>query len=107
MDTYLIFQLHLFVQQQSLGLDIPYVPHSLRHGGATFDFMNGHSITDIMARGRWAATKSALRYIQEGRQLLMMNSIPPWIHSFGLMVSQQLVYHFISTLRSTTKCEWV
>lgn len=49
-----------------------YTHHCLRHGGATRDYLNGVPIKDIMVRGRWAATKSAVHYIQAGRQLMML-----------------------------------
>jgi integrase len=56
---------------------IPYVPHSLRHGGATFDYLRGHTVEQIMFRGRWVAMESARRYIQTSRALLIMLHIPP------------------------------
>jgi integrase len=61
---------------QALGLT-GYVPHSLRHGGATFDYLKGVPVQDICVRGRWAVTKSALTYIQTGRQLLLAKAVPP------------------------------
>jgi integrase len=60
-----------------------YVHHSLRHGGATRDYLNGMPIADVMVRGRWAAHKSAVHYIQSGRQLMMLQSIPPWLDDVG------------------------
>lgn len=56
---------------QRLGLGSAYVPHSLRHGGATRWFLMGRSIDTIMHRGRWRSTKSARHYIQAGRALLV------------------------------------
>ncbi len=54
-----------------LGLSSDYVPHSLRHGGATHLFLKeSKSIDFIMHHGRWASSKSARRYIQQGRALL-------------------------------------
>jgi integrase len=38
---------------------VGYTPHSLRHGGASTDFLRGVGIEDIMVRGRWQANKSA------------------------------------------------
>lgn len=57
-----------------LGLSHAYVPHSLRHGGATRWHLLGHAIEDILLRGRWASTKSARRYIQAGRAMLLTTS---------------------------------
>ena len=60
-----------------LGLSASYVPHSLRHGGATRYFhVLGWPIEDIMERGRWASTKSARGYIQSGVALLMSMDVP-------------------------------
>lgn len=60
-----------------LGLSDSYVPHSLRHGGATALFIAGEGIEDIMLRGRWASNKSARRYIQAGPSLLLQQRVPP------------------------------
>ena len=59
-----------------LGLSKSYVPHSLRHGGATHDFLIGLSLEDILHIGRWASIKSARHYVQEGRALLLSTSVP-------------------------------
>lgn len=54
-----------------LGLKAGYVPHSLRHGGAThLHGVEKMKVEDVMVHGRWAALKSAKRYIQTGRALL-------------------------------------
>ena len=50
----------------SLGLgDIGFTPHSLRHGGATADFLRGMSVNDIQLRGRWRCFESLRRYLQQ------------------------------------------
>lgn len=59
-----------------LKLSPDYTPHSLRHGGATFGFINGMSVEEVMHRGRWAASKTARHYIQSGRQTLLSVEIP-------------------------------
>jgi hypothetical protein len=59
-----------------LGLSEQYVPHSLRHGGATRLHLQGVSMEDILLRGRWASTKSARRYVQAGRAQLMAMAVP-------------------------------
>jgi len=59
-----------------LGLSDSYVPHSLRHGGATALFLEGVGIEDIMLRGRWSSNKSARRYIQAGPSLLLQQQVP-------------------------------
>ena len=61
---------------ENLGLCPDYVPHSLRHGGATHDHLKGMPLEDILRHGRWASTKSARHYIQAGRALLMRTTVP-------------------------------
>ena len=51
-------------------------PHSLRHGGATWDYLQGHPIADIVVRGRWTQAKTASRYIQQGRAALIKLDLP-------------------------------
>jgi integrase len=70
--------------------DIGYTPHSLRHGGATFDFQNSIPIADIKTRGRWKDTKSAERYIQTGVALLRLYHVPPAVFDIGCLVIDNL-----------------
>ena len=44
-----------------LGMYHRYVPHSLRHGGATRWHLLGHPIEDVLLHGRWSSVKSARR----------------------------------------------
>ncbi len=60
----------------ALGLSPRYVPHSLRHGGATSCHLQGMSIEQILLRGRWASSKTAKRYIQSGRAMLLSMETP-------------------------------
>jgi integrase len=86
---------------RSLGLShIPYVPHSFRHGGATCAYLAGATIEQIMFRGRWASMKSARRYIQTGRALLVTVSIPLHLHEVGALLSSSLV-ETLTYLRKT------
>ena len=62
-----------------LKLPRDYVPHSLRHGGATYGYLNDMSFTDIQVRGRWASLKSCVNYVQTFRQALISRSFPPSI----------------------------
>lgn len=59
-----------------LGL-CPFTPHSLRHGGATSDFIAGVSVQRIMLRGRWLSFESCRRYLQLGRAQVAV------LHQFG------------------------
>ena len=92
--------LHNTVQKLGLG-PTPYVPHSLRHGGATYDYMRRVSIEDIMLRGRWKAMESARRYIQQGRAMLVQQTVPAHLHQLGITFSQclsQIMQHIINTV---------
>ncbi len=71
-----------------------YVPHSLRHGGATRYHLLGHTIGDVELRGRWASSKSARRYIQSGRAMLMSVDIPTTVSSIGAILSQDVFQSF-------------
>jgi integrase len=62
--------------RDELGLASTYVPHSLRHGGATRWHLLGKNLEDILLRGRWASIKSARRYVQSGRAMLLSVAVP-------------------------------
>jgi len=79
---------------------IGYTPHSLRHGGATFDYQNTISISDIKTRGRWKDTKSAERYIQTGVALLRLYDVPPAVFDIGCLVIDNF-HQFIKIITSS------
>ena len=64
------------IVRDELGLSSLYVPHSLRHGGAPRCHLLGWSVEDILLRGRWASVKSARRYVQAGRAMLLTMDVP-------------------------------
>lgn len=66
-----------------LSLSDQYVPHSLRHGGATRLYLLGTRIDDVLVRGRWASVKSARHYVQMGRAMLLQVKVPPTIAEVG------------------------
>lgn len=74
-----------------LGLDERYVPHSLRHGGATALYMSGVPIETILHRGRWATTKSARYYVQSGQAMLLSQSPYRRARDLGRAVRSMLV----------------
>jgi integrase len=82
----------------SLGLSSSYVPHSLRHGGATRWHLLGHTIEDILLRGRWASTKSARRYVQAGRAMLLATHIPNEIGAVAAVLTQNVILSLILSL---------
>lgn len=73
-----------------LSLSPEYVPHSLRHGGATWLSVVGNTrVEDIMLRGRWASLKSVKRYIQVGKATLLTMEIPTkWSDLLGVIVKE-------------------
>ena len=78
----------------NLGLSSTYVPHSLRHGGATRDHLLGASLEQVLMRGRWASTKSARHYIQAGRAMLLATEVPPHIAELGSLFAANLETSF-------------
>lgn len=76
--------------RDALCLSTDYTPHCLRHGGATHDYLNGMAMADVQLRGRWAASKSATHYIQQGRQLMMLQRVPTIVDQVGREASLHL-----------------
>ena len=78
-----------------LGLGhIGFVPHSLRHGGATYDYNRGVSIENIVHRGRWASTESARHYIQSGRAALLALDIPVEVAESASFIAEDPRFFF-------------
>jgi integrase len=55
---------------------VRFVPHSMRHGHASDDFIEGIPIETIMVRGRWKSIESTRHYIQSGRVHLIRGQLP-------------------------------
>ena len=53
-----------------LGLSSQYVPHSLRHGGATRLWIMGKEASTIKVRGRWKSLDSCERYLQVAESVI-------------------------------------
>lgn len=66
-----------------LGFSNMYVPHSLRHGGATDLWLLTRDLDRVMIAGRWKSKRSARHYIQDCCALLMALSILPSVTSAG------------------------
>jgi integrase len=77
-----------------LGLSERYVPHSLRHGGATIMHRARPALSDIRHRGRWAASKSAEHYIQAGPALLLQTSVPDGVAWRGEQLAKDVLQSF-------------
>jgi len=80
---------HLVCSSLGLG-SVGYVPHSLRHGGATRDFMLGMPVEDVLLRGRWQSTKTARIYIQTGRALLLSVSVSDHLYEIANRLTSNL-----------------
>ena len=77
---------------KNLGVSrVSFTPHSLRHGGATRDYMLGVPMADIVVRGRWAQSKTASRYIQQGRALLVKLDLPKKLRGKMRRISAQML----------------
>jgi len=80
-----------------------YVPHSLRHGGATADFLLTGSIEHVQFRGRWKSMESVRTYVQSARALLAAQTVPAALNALGRQLSMELVEvmaHFLSAAPS-------
>lgn len=89
-----VYRNHFKSACADLGLSKSYVPHSLRHGGATTRYLAGTPMEDILLRGRWATTKSARRYIQSGRALLLSMQVPPALAKAGPILCRDILTTF-------------
>jgi integrase len=53
-----------------------FTAHSMRHGGASHDYMRNMPMQDIITRGRWKSKDTAEHYIQASRALMIARRIP-------------------------------
>jgi integrase len=60
--------------------DVRFVPHSLRHGGATHALRMGSDLATVMQRGRWRSTTSADLYLQQANAVRLSTQIHERIH---------------------------
>jgi integrase len=67
-----------------------YTPHSLRHGGASSDFLTHGSIERVQFRGRWKQMESLRTYVQSARAMLAAQSVPPALNELGMRLSDSL-----------------
>lgn len=83
-----------------LHLRTPYVPHSLRHGGATADFLRTGSVEQVQFRGRWKSMESLRTYVQTARALLAAQEVPTALNELGMRLSDTLVLVMAHLLRT-------
>jgi integrase len=90
---------------RDLRLSPLYVPHSLRHGGATRMYLLaiGESVDAILIRGRWAVTKSARRYIQSSKAVAIATTVPRHIQSLATALVKDVVASFAQAQRHKRK----
>jgi integrase len=81
--------LHRACAELGLG-GTPYVPHSLRHGGASADFLRTNDIAYVQFRGRWKSMESARLYIQTARAMLAAHAVPQPLHELGTLLATAL-----------------
>jgi hypothetical protein len=82
-----------------------YTPHSLRHGGASADFLTHGSIERVQFRGRWKQMESLRTYVQSARALLAAQDVPPSLNQLGMQLSDSLVpvmAHLIGSVAEVT-----
>lgn len=85
------FRAYMRAATTALGLQsFGYVPHSLRHGGATYAYLCGVPIEDILVRGRWRSNNSVRTYLQGGRALLSLQALPQRVVSMGERLAKSL-----------------
>ena len=82
-----------------LGLSPKFVPHSLRHGGATTMYMLGRRVEDIKVRGRWKRLETCERYIQSGRAVIGTVAVPPATLALGHAVAAALTRSLVEAER--------
>ena len=77
-----------------LGLGhLHFVPHSLRHGGATHDYVVvGRSEEHVFKRGRWASLKSANRYLQTLAAVNLTYLVPTELDQEGAEYDHELEF---------------
>ena len=84
----------------TLRLPTQYVPHSLRHGGATYDFLRTRDIGFVQFRGRWKSMETARTYVQTARAMLAAQRVPKRLHELGQLLSDSLLAVMTDALRS-------
>jgi integrase len=67
-----------------------YTPHSLRHGGASQDLIDGADILDVIVRGRWASVDSARRYLQHARATALQTETDAQLADAGAQAARWL-----------------
>jgi hypothetical protein len=79
-----------------------FVPHSLRHGSAVLDLLQGDTIEQVMYRGRWRKVDSARTYLQSGRALLLAVQVPAQLVTLGGQLANNLILAVSTLTRSPT-----
>lgn len=70
------YRRHFHLACKAFGIEDTFVPHCLRHGGATHDLLKQRPIEYIRQRGRWASVASVDRYTNASMNLMNDFKIP-------------------------------
>lgn len=84
----------------ALQLPVHYTPHSLRHGGATDDFLRNGSIERVQFRGRWKQLESVRRYVQTARAMLAAQQVPRQVNELGILLDRDLAVVLLHLIRT-------
>ena len=81
---------------KSLGIaSLRVTPHTVRHSGPSWDRLhNLRNDSQIQDRGRWACSRSVLRYKKPGRLLLAMSSLPESVRKRMPVALSHVLTHF-------------
>ena len=74
----------------ALGIRHHFVPHGLRHAGASEHWMRWRDLGGLALRGRWASERSVRRYVQEGEMMLVDQSIPDHIRRLAFWFARDV-----------------
>lgn len=88
----------------SYGLPSTVVPHSLRHGGATHDYISAtRTPEEVRVRGRWRREKSMQHYVGSMRSALALLSVPEAVVRTGHVLGRRLRHTFMAALEHASR----
>ena len=69
--------IQLEFRELTSGAGLSFVPHQLRHGGASDMVLREQPLWAVLRRGRWLCMKSVQRYAKPWAVLVAWSSLPP------------------------------
>jgi len=88
--------------KNALGMhNIPFTPHSLRHGGATSNWKTygAGSLPTVVMRGRWRSYASASLYIQQGPAMMAQYRAPDTARQLAISYDNSSLVAFLTRPR--------